>query len=164
MARRTALARERSACAAVGVASRQLRNEHFERRAPARPEELADLRTGVWRHAQALGASQEVADAIRLAVGEALTNVVMHAYLDMEPGRMTVNAWLDDDEHLSVRVLDEGRGLIPRADSPGLGLGVMAQMSDEFRIANREGVAGTTVIMRFSLAGPASRSACGSVT
>jgi len=50
-------------------------------------------------------------------------------------------------------VLDEGHGLIPRADSPGmgLGLGLMAQMADDFRVANREGTPGTSVSLRFSL-------------
>lgn len=67
---------------------------------------------------------------------------------------MTVQAWLDEEEHLTVRVLDDGRGLVPRLDSPGLGLGlgVMAQMADDFRVANREGRPGTIVSLRFSLA------------
>jgi len=138
----------------VGTCKRALPRARLERQALARPEELAPLRTAVWRYAQEHGASQELANAIRLGVGEALTNVVMHAYVGMETGTMTVQAWLDDDDHLTVRVLDEGRGLVPRTDSPGLGLGlgVMAQMADDFGVANREGQAGTTVRMRFALA------------
>ena len=51
---------------------------------------------------------------------------------------MTVRAW-PEEANLAVEVLDEGHGLIPRTDSPGLGLGlgVMAQLADDFRIANR---------------------------
>ena len=132
----------------------------FERQAPALPEELAALRTAVWRHALAAGASEELGQSIRLAVGEALTNVVMHAYVGGRAGTMLVRAWVDDDDHFTVQILDEGHGLIPRTDSPGLGLGMglMAQMSDDFRVANREGQPGTTVSLRFSLAD--SRSAC----
>lgn len=80
-------------------------------------------------------------------------NVVMHAYVGLEQGDMMVETWLDEDRHLIVRVLDEGRGLVPRLDSPGLGLGfgVMAQMADDFRVANRESRAGTTVSLRFAL-------------
>jgi serine/threonine-protein kinase RsbW/stage II sporulation protein AB (anti-sigma F factor) len=128
--------------------------ERLDKQALARPEEIAPLRTAVWRHALALGASAELGNAIRLAAGEALTNVVMHAYEGMEPGKMRIEAWLDDDEHLTVRILDEGNGLIPRTDSPGLGLGMglMAQMADDFRVANREGTPGTTVSLRFALA------------
>lgn len=100
--------------------------------------------------------------SIRLAVGEALTNVVMHAYVGGQPGMMLVRAWVDEDEHFNVQILDEGHGLIPRADSPGLGLGLglMAQMSDDFRVANREGKPGTTVSLRFALANSESACAC----
>lgn len=137
--------------------------ERFERQALAQPEELAPLRTAVWRHAQTLGASAQVANAVRLAVGEALTNIVMHAYVDREPGPMMVQAWLDEDEHLTVQVHDDGLGLVPRFDSPGLGLGlgVMAQMADDFRVANREGRPGTTVSLRFSMARSQAGTACG---
>lgn len=137
--------------------------ERLERQALARPEDLAPVRTEVWRYAQELGASPDVANAVRLAVGEALTNVVMHAYVGLEPGNMTVQAWPDRDHHLTIRVVDEGRGLVPRTDSPGLGvgLGVMAQLADEFRIANREGQPGTTVFLRFSLVPSESTAACG---
>ena len=48
------------------------------------------------------------AKAVRLTVGEALTNVVMHAYVGGQVGSMSVQAWLDEDEHLAVLVLDEG--------------------------------------------------------
>lgn len=140
----------------MGTCKRALHRARLERQALARPEELAPLRTAVWHYAQEHGASQDLANAIRLGVGEALTNVVMHAYVGMEIGPMTVQAWLDEDQHLTVRVLDEGRGLVPRTDSPGLGLGlgVMAQMADDFGVSNREGHPGTTVRMRFSLARP----------
>lgn len=119
----------------------------------AQAEAIAALRTALVRHASALGANAEVCDAVRLAVSEALTNVVMHAYLGAEPGDMIVQAWTDHDDHLTVRVLDEGHGLVPRADSPGLGLGLglMAQMADDFQIGNREGTPGTTVSLRFTL-------------
>ena len=121
------------------------------------------MRTAVWHYAIEHGAGQEMGQAVRLAVGEALTNVVMHAYVDREPGAMTVQAWLDDD-HLNVEVLDEGHGLIPRADSPGLGLGMglMAQMADDLRISNREGHPGTSVRLRFALAAAESLCGCGS--
>lgn len=127
---------------------------HFEQQALARPEELAPLRTAIWRHALAVGADAELGNAIRLAVGEALANVVMHAYVGRDPGRMSAAAWVDQDQHFAVRVLDEGHGLIPRPDSPGMGLGMglMAQMADDFRVTNREGTPGTSVSLRFSLA------------
>jgi stage II sporulation protein AB (anti-sigma F factor) len=146
----------------MGIFQKALADNLFERQALALPEELAALRTAVWRHALDLGVSPEVGYSIRLAVGEALTNVVMHAYVGSQPGTMLVRAWVDGYEHLNIQVLDEGHGLIPRADSPGLGLGMglMAQMSDDFRVSNREGKLGTTVSLRFALAGSESTCAC----
>jgi serine/threonine-protein kinase RsbW len=137
-----------------------LETERFEIRALAQPEAIAVLRTALVRYAEGVGADVEVSEAVQLAVSEALTNVVLHAYLGAEPGDMIVQAWSDGDRRLTVRILDEGHGLVPRADSPGLGLGLglMAQMSDDFRVANREGTPGTTVSLRFVLDRSQSRS------
>jgi len=46
-----------------------------------------------------------------------------------------------------------GRGLIPRSDSPGLGVGIpiMVRNADDFRIANREATPGTVVSLQLSL-------------
>ena len=69
---------------------------------------------------------------IALAVTEATTNVVLHAYRDREePGTVTIKAERNDD-HVCIYVLDEGTGLAPRVDSPGLGLGLglIAQVAD----------------------------------
>jgi len=81
----------------------------------------------VVRHAfGGLGDALAVPDAalvdVKLAVTEACTNVVVHAYPDGE-GPMAVSATLED-RRLTVVVTDEGRGIVPRADSPGLGLGL----------------------------------------
>ena len=59
---------------------------------------------------------------VKLAVTEACTNVVVHAYPDGD-GPMSVTARLTDGA-LTVVVSDEGRGILPRPDSPGLGLGL----------------------------------------
>ncbi|RDJ93167.1 ATP-binding protein, partial [Lacticaseibacillus rhamnosus] len=63
-------------------------------------------------------------ETTRLAASEALTNVVLHAYRDGEGGgRIDVVAALASSE-LWVLVADDGCGLHPRADSPGLGMGL----------------------------------------
>src|SRR3954468_20526388 len=69
---------------------------------------------------------------IALAITEATTNVVLHAYRDRElPGTVAIKAPRYHD-HFSLHVLDEGTGLAPRVDSPGLGLGLglIAQVAD----------------------------------
>ena len=119
---------------------------------PATADSIGEVRRVVANFARGAGIDAEVAQAVRLAVSEALTNVVMHAYRGRGTGSMTTEAW-PADEHLVVRVWDDGVGLVPRTDSPGMGIGlaVMAQAADEFTISNREAVAGTLVELRFAL-------------
>jgi anti-sigma regulatory factor (Ser/Thr protein kinase) len=90
--------------------------------------------------------------SIAVCISEAMTNVVMHAYRDMDsPGQIDVEAELEGDS-LSVQVSDEGHGLEPRLDSPGLGLGLplISQFADSSDIASPE-QGGTQIIMRFDL-------------
>jgi serine/threonine-protein kinase RsbW/stage II sporulation protein AB (anti-sigma F factor) len=132
--------------------------ERLQRRLRAEPPAIRDLRRELGEYAKAVGASPATVDAVKLASSEALTNVIVHAYVGGEPGPMIVEAWTDEDGHLLVRVGDEGVGMVPRPDSPGLGLGlsIMAQMADELRVANRHDGMGAVVSMRFSLDGSAS--------
>lgn len=126
----------------------------WERHVPADPPTVVPkLRRELVDYARFLGASDQTCDAIALAVTEALTNVVQHAYIGQEPGPIIVEARLERRGQLLVRVSDEGRGPMPRADSPGLGLGlgVIAQTADDFSIANRQDTRGTVVTLRFSL-------------
>ena len=62
----------------------------------------------------------------------------MHAYRDRErPGEVHVSASLDDDG-VEVAVADDGLGLRPRADSPGVGLGMplIADLADRVEITD----------------------------
>jgi len=89
---------------------------------PARAENVAVVRHAFGGLGEALAVPEQALSDIKLAVTEACTNVVIHAYPDGE-GPMEVQALLGDDG-LSVVVRDQGRGVVPRADSPGLGLGL----------------------------------------
>ena len=62
-------------------------------------------------------------DAVRLAVSEAVSNVVVHGYRDRATGTFTVSIDWGPDE-LRVVVRDDGCGMQPRPDSPGAGLGL----------------------------------------
>ena len=62
--------------------------------------------------------------AIQTAVSEAVGNAVVHAYPTSANGsQVWISAELDRDG-LLVAVEDEGTGMRPRVDSPGLGLGI----------------------------------------
>jgi serine/threonine-protein kinase RsbW len=90
--------------------------------------------------------------SIAICVSEAMTNAVTHAYRDMaSPGHVDLEAEIDGDS-LTVRVRDDGHGLEPRLDSPGLGLGLplISQFSAGSEITTPE-KGGTEVTMRFDL-------------
>lgn len=96
----------------------------FTQRLPAGPESIGILRRRVVACAEEVGATDASREAIGLATSEALTNVVMHAYIESPPGDICVKVWRDGDRHLLVQVADRGVGLRPRLDSRGLGVGL----------------------------------------
>jgi anti-sigma regulatory factor (Ser/Thr protein kinase) len=101
--------------------------------------------------AHELGASRDTRAGIAVAVTEAVANVVVHAYRGIDPSGVEVV--MTGDEHaLEVEIRDRGIGLLPRDDSPGLGLGLglMAELADRFEVANVDG-GGTCVRLRFAL-------------
>jgi len=59
---------------------------------------------------------------VRLAVTEAATNAVIHAYAEAQ-GELRVTAAVQDGE-LTIVIGDTGRGLVEKRDSPGLGAGL----------------------------------------
>jgi serine/threonine-protein kinase RsbW len=119
---------------------------------PARAENVAVVRHVVAALAEALALPAGLVDDIRLAVTEACTNVVRHAYLG-EEGPLDVVVTPDGDR-LRVVVADRGRGLRPNpgSDGPGLGLPLIAALTDTFEIEHAPG-AGTRLSMSFRTAG-----------
>jgi serine/threonine-protein kinase RsbW len=91
---------------------------------PAEAGEIAGVRNAVVILAEEHGMPETARADVALAVSEACTNVVMHAYIDApSPGDLTVEASHQGGE-LVVAVRDDGRGMLPRTDSPGMGLGL----------------------------------------
>jgi serine/threonine-protein kinase RsbW len=56
------------------------------------------------------------------------------------------------DDGLEVDVFDDGRGMMPRRDSPGLGVGLplVAAFAERFQIETRPG-GGTAICMFFAV-------------
>jgi len=123
---------------------------------PAVPEAVPLARRALATVAAAAGAGGDRLDEIRLAVSEALTNAVVHAYRGGEAGRLRVTAAVASDE-LWVLIGDDGRGLHAWNDSQGLGIGLslISELSDDFAIVTRAS-GGTEVQMRFDLRKPVS--------
>jgi len=126
----------------------------WHREFPAEPVIVAQARRGVSEFARTLGADEEVLGGITLAVSEAATNAVLHAFVDLPPGRVSVTAEAGDGS-IRVRVIDDGRGMTPRSDSPGLGLGLsmMASMASSCDIREGPSGRGTEVSMTFAAPG-----------
>jgi len=77
-------------------------------------------------------------DGIALALSEALTNAVLHAYTDVAPQDVEVTVEVAAGT-VVLTVADRGRGMQPRADSPGIGLGlpVIASVTERFNVEQR---------------------------
>ena len=102
---------------------------------PARPENVAVVRHVLGAFAEALQLPDPVIEDMRLAVTEACTNVVRHAYADGEPGPVEILIRPEGDT-LQVVVSDHGRGLGPSQDTsgPGLGLPLIAALTHSLEI------------------------------
>jgi anti-sigma regulatory factor (Ser/Thr protein kinase) len=117
---------------------------------------VAEIRSVLGDFAAVAGADAEGIAAVKMAVSEAATNAVLHAYVDHErPGSVHVTADHGADG-LYVVVSDDGRGMQPRTDSPGSGFGMslIAHFSERHEVLARP-AGGTSLSMRFTLAAPA---------
>lgn len=119
---------------------------------PARPEGVGVVRQALSGLADALDFDAAVLADMKMAVTEACTNVVVHAYerdgvleVDMRPG----------ESGLTIVVRDHGAGVAPpaagRAGTAALGLGLplIAALSDAFEL-KESASGGTEVRMTFA--------------
>jgi serine/threonine-protein kinase RsbW len=120
---------------------------------PARAENVAIVRHAFGALGEALDVAPQTLSDILLAITEACTNVVVHAYPGEQEGPMQVQATLLDGR-LLVAVRDEGPGIVPRPDSPGLGLGLplIASLAESVQLGHGD-QGRTEVRMTFSLRG-----------
>ena len=124
---------------------------------PARPENVSVIRHVLGAFAEALRLPDEHVEDLRLAVTEACTNVVRHAYPPEVAGPVEISIRPEED-FVSVVVADRGRGIGTSSDTsgPGLGLPLIAAIADEVELQPVPG-GGSRVAMTF--ARPRSRDA-----
>ena len=116
---------------------------------PARAENVAVIRHVIGGVGEALSLDPEVLADVKLALSEACANAVIHAYAEDGAGLMDVS--LDVAPSLLAFVVrDHGRGMSPRADSPGLGVGLplIASLAESLELSNGTD-GGTEVRMTF---------------
>jgi anti-sigma regulatory factor (Ser/Thr protein kinase) len=119
----------------------------FEARIPGTPVGVRMLRREMTEIAKDCGMDAEAIADVRLAVTEAATNAVIHAYAKAE-GELSVTAAMQGGE-LAIVIGDTGPGLVERRDSPGLGVGlsVIASVAERLKIVSHPG--GTEIHMAF---------------
>ncbi|HEU4658591.1 MAG TPA: ATP-binding protein, partial [Capillimicrobium sp.] len=120
----------------------------------AEPEAVARLRNAARAFARAHGATGDLPGDIALAVTEAATNAILHAYLDREPGTITLIC--EASRHrLRFRVIDDGCGMRPRPDSPGMGIGLstIGKLASGMDVRSGDDGAGTEVAITFDAPG-----------
>jgi anti-sigma regulatory factor (Ser/Thr protein kinase) len=117
---------------------------------PARPEGVGVVRQALTGVADGLALESSVLNDAKMAVTEACTNAVVHAYPD-GAGRLDIEMYADEVQ-LTVIVRDQGLGIAGENESGGgaLGLGIplIQALTDSCDIAGAPGE-GTEVRMGF---------------
>lgn len=139
----------------VLVATDKNLNESYPATAPSVPR----ARHAIVEFAASRGATAEQLDAIRLAVSEAVSNAIVHAYdasdgadgSDGSSGEVHITAGFAADQ-LWVFVADDGRGFQAPSRKPGLGWGLplIAHVAERLEIAERAD-GGTEIRMQFAV-------------
>jgi serine/threonine-protein kinase RsbW len=117
---------------------------------PARPENVSVIRHVLGAFAESLRLPDDLVEDLRLAVTEACTNVVRHAYPPDHAGPVEVSIQ-PLEEHVTVVVSDHGRGIGTSSDTtgPGLGLPLIAAIAEAVDLQPVPG-GGSRVAMTFS--------------
>jgi len=121
---------------------------------PAQPRNIAVVRRALEAIAEELALPRRLIEDMRLAVTEACTNVVRHAYDDAErdnASAMRVDL-LPSADGMEVIVEDRGRGLGPSPDAsgPGLGLPLIAALTAALEVSHGADARGSRIAMSFA--------------
>jgi serine/threonine-protein kinase RsbW len=119
-------------------------------RVPARAEYVALARLALSGLADIITLPDELLADLKLALTEAVSNSVRHAYAD--GGGFVSIAYELSGEALAVEVVDDGKGFDPERPPPlegeeltegGLGIAIIRTIADEFELDSRPGVRGS---------------------
>ena len=131
----------------------EVRSTRLRRALPAVPATVTSLRAEIAAFVSQAGVGEPLLTSVKLAVSEAVTNAVMHAYVGAaQPGEVRLDASVLDGR-VFVTIADDGCGMVPRLDSPGLGVGLpfIAHTTDTLDIEAGDG-GGTRLRMSFRMA------------
>ena len=123
---------------------------------PAQARNIAVVRRALEAITEELALPRRVIEDMRLAVTEACTNVVRHAYTEV--GAAGASAMrvelLPETDGMQVVVEDRGRGLGPSPDArgPGLGLPLIAALTSRLEVSPGADERGSRIAMWFASA------------
>jgi serine/threonine-protein kinase RsbW len=120
-------------------------------RIPAKPEYIALCRLALTGLAQARALDSDTVGDLKLALTEAVSNSVRHAYGTPGEGQVDIRYELGPDR-ICVDVIDDGAGFDPE-EAPsfdgdelsegGLGIAIIRTIADDVEIESRPGVRGS---------------------
>ena len=117
---------------------------------PAKPEYIALGRLALTGLLRTEAIEQEVVADLKLALTEACSNSIRHAYADGREGFVEILYQLEEGR-LDVEVADDGAGFDPErlaadirdVDEGGLGIAIIRALTDELELGRRVGAAGS---------------------
>ena len=117
---------------------------------PAEPFAVGQLRRRAVEFASTVGASDDVIEAIALAVSETVTNAVVHAYDGEDRGQVRVSCHAEG-VRLIIEVVDEGVGIGRPRESSGIGQGlaIVGALAQKLSVDTGPTRRGTAVTMAF---------------
>lgn len=130
--------------------------DFIEMKIPAKPEYVGVIRLTASGIASRMGFSYEDIEDIKVALSEATTNAIHHAYKDSEKGEITIGFGIHEDR-LEMMVADRGKSFdaekvreqagpynkaLPTDELPesGLGLFLIETLMDKLEINDNAGV------------------------
>lgn len=122
---------------------------------PAKPEYITLSRLALAGISRVRPLADDTLADLKLALTEACSNSIRHAYADGRDGEVEIRYELADSS-LAVEVSDEGRGFDPALvdaepgglDEGGLGIAIIRAVTDDLSIGPRSG--GTGYCVRFT--------------
>jgi len=126
----------------------------YKKKVRATTKNLSVIRSFVSEHAESHGFSPNQIADIRLAVDEACTNIIKHAYKNDASKELTIQVEVDDQK-LKVIIMDKGEGFdvksyqkpnlkqqIEQRKRGGMGVHLMLKLMDEvtYQVKNDQNV------------------------
>ncbi|MFK9091507.1 anti-sigma B factor RsbW [Bacillus salipaludis] len=130
--------------------------DYIEMKIPAKPEYVGVIRLTLSGIANRMGYTYEEIEDMKIAVSEACTNAVQHAYHKDEGGEVIIGFGIYQDK-LEIVVADSGKSFnflrtkeelgpytesstVDQLSEGGLGLYLIETLMDEVRVLNHSGV------------------------